>query len=223
VRFEVTVSEREQGASRSGLPPPGGATREVVVPRDARRRALTAVRSLLLQSSLSELKNLGHFEAYLEHMDRAALEHIQANIGPGWLPSELAVAHYAACDGLALTPAELEQIGGRVGTRLQSALPSTFVKSVRQAGFTPWLAIGAYARIADRLFEGSSAEFVKVGPKDLEIGIQGNPLFASRYFRAAYGAATRSAFLVLGARTTYVKLSSYRAEQQSIEVRISWV
>lgn len=213
--------DRERGSwSR---PPPGGATREIVVPRDPSRGPLKAVRSLLLQSSLAELKNLGLHDAYASHMDKAALAQIQANIGPVWLPSELAVAHYRACDRLALTPSELEEVGTRASKRLQGGLLSTFASAARQSGFTPWLVIAAYGRIGDRLFDGSSAEFVKVGPKDLELRIEGNPLFGSRYFRTAYQVVTRATFFVLGTRAAHVRLSRYRPEEQAIEARISWV
>ena len=216
------VWDKREGRSWSTAPP-GGASREVIVARDARRGPLKAVRSLLLQSSLAELKNLGLFDAYLSHMDAEALAQIQANIGPGWLPSELAVAHYSACDRLALTPSELEEVGTRASKRFQGGMLSTFASAARQSGFTPWLVMAAYSRIADRMFDGSSAEFVKVGPKDLEVGVRGNPLFGSRYFCSAYGVVTRSAFFVLGTRATHVRLSRYRPEEQAIEARIAWV
>lgn len=218
----LSVWDNGEGRSRVA-PPSGGATREVVVARDPSRGPLKAVRSLLLQSSQAELKNLGLYDAYLAHMDPDALTQIQANIGPGWLPSELAIAHYSACDRLALTPSELAEVGSRASKRFQGGMLSTFASAARQSGFTPWLVIAAYGRIADRMFDGSSAEFAKVGPKDLEIGVQGNPLFGSRYFRAAYSVVTRSTFLVLGTRAAHVRLSSYRPEEQALEARISWV
>lgn len=211
-----------QGARGDSLPP-GGMAREIIVPRVAERGPLTAVRGILIQTSLNELRAVGAFEEYRTHIDPAALQAIEANIGPGWLPLEVALAHYDACDRLDLSPEQLEQIGGRVGNRLQGALLQLLAKTARQAGFTPWMVLGAYARMGDRVFQGSSVQFVKVGPKDVDSEIEGNPLFRSPYFRRAFMAATRAAFLALGCRVTHVRLVRVLAEGAEVVFRISWV
>lgn len=197
--------------------------REIIVPRDAGRGPLTAVRGILIQTSLSELRTLELFDAYRAQVDPAAFEAILANIGPSWLPLDVALAHYAACDRLDLSPEQLEQVGGRVAHRLQGALLQLLAKTVRQAGFTPWTVLGAYARMGDRIFQGSSAQYVKVGPKDVDLEIEGNLLFRSTYFQRAFVAATRSAFLALGCRVTHVRVVRVLADGADVVVRISWV
>jgi hypothetical protein len=203
--------------------PPGGMAREIIVPRDPARGPLTAVRGILIQTSLTGLRDLGVFEDYRAHIDPAALETITANIGPSWLPLDVALAHYAACDSLDLSPEQLEQIGSRAGNRLQGGMLQLLAKTARQAGFTPWTALGAYARMGDRIFQGSSAQYVKVGPKDVDLEIEGNLLFRSSYFQRAFVAATRAAFLALGCRVTHVRVVRVEAGGAQAVTRISWV
>ncbi|HKU39291.1 MAG TPA: hypothetical protein VJR89_14115, partial [Polyangiales bacterium] len=74
--------------------------REIVVPHDFSRGPLVAVRRMLVHSSIAELGALGVYDRYCENIDRGSLDRIKELIGPGWMPVELAIQHYTACDKL---------------------------------------------------------------------------------------------------------------------------
>jgi len=197
--------------------------REIIIPYTPEWRPLSAVRSIVIHSSLNELKALGHFDRYREPMATSAYERLGDYLGPSWVPVELAIAHYEACDSMHLTNAQLEEMGRRVGDRLQGSLLVTLSRTARSAGFTPWLAMAPIYRMARRTFQGTIAQFVKLGPKELQVEILGNPLMRYQYYRTAYCAATRVAFSVLGTRVAYVKFAGYRTKHDETHVRVSWV
>ncbi|MEY4578953.1 MAG: hypothetical protein RL701_3656 [Pseudomonadota bacterium] len=185
---------------------------------------MTAVRSVLLQSSLDELKHLGHFERYLTFMDPVAFEELSGLvIGPGWIPAELALKHYAACDAMLLTHEQLEAMGTRVSARLHSTLLVTVARSMSNTlGGDPWTFMGPLTRLAGRVFQGTRAEIIKLGPKDMRIDVRGNTLFQFQYYRVAYSASLRARFTGFGARIVYVKFAPYNEDNAFMAVRVSW-
>lgn len=192
--------------------------REILVPHDESRGPLSAVRRMLVHSSISELQQLGVYERYCELVDRAALARINQLIGPGWMPVELALAHYDACDQLRLSDAIVTAAGVRAGENLSSAL---LVAGLGVQDRSPWSFIGAFSRMGRRIYEGGSAQYVKLGEKILEIEHVRNPLFSFHYYRVAHGGFLRKSFGSLGADIHEVTFAPYRAEGQ-IEVRLSW-
>src|SRR5687768_1242405 len=127
--------------------------REVVIPHLADAGPLTAVRNVLIQSSLAELKAHGLYERYAAAMQPDALEQLTtAALSPGWIPVELAHRHYGACDALALSAAQFDALGRAVGDRVQSAVLIALAKKVREANYDLWLAVGPLQRVWPRVF-----------------------------------------------------------------------
>jgi hypothetical protein len=89
-------------AARSG-------EREIIFPHDPTRGPVTAVRNVLLQTSLDELKAKGHYDRYVQLIAPEMLEQIQTFLAPGWVPIEIAHAHYAACERLGLTSEQTDR------------------------------------------------------------------------------------------------------------------
>src|SRR3954452_7104382 len=96
--------------------------KEIVVPHDHSRGPLVAVRRMLVHSSIAELSLLGLYDRYSELIDTGKLERIRELIGPGWMPVELALEHYLACDKLQLSDAAIREAGERAGDKIGSAL-----------------------------------------------------------------------------------------------------
>jgi hypothetical protein len=93
----------------------------IVFPHDRTRGPVTAVRNVLLQTSLDELKAKRHYKRYVEQIAPETLEELQAHLAPGWVPIEIAHAHYAACERLGLSNAQTGQLGKSIGDRVQQS------------------------------------------------------------------------------------------------------
>ena len=190
--------------------------REILIAHDPSRGPLTALRRMLIQSSIAELKEFGLYDRYCSKLDAATLSGITDHIGPGWIPVQLAMAHYQACDELGLGDEQLATLGARAGATLASNLLVTSAK------ISPWEAIHAFWRMGRRINEGGSSQYVKLGPTRLQIESLGNPLQTIAYYRLASLGFYRSAFGALGVQVREVKIMSYRAPTGSLDVRISW-
>jgi hypothetical protein len=82
-------------------------SREILIAHERSRGELKGVRRMLVQSTLAELEQIGAYEHYCARIDPLSLGAIVDQIGPGWLPIELAMAHYRACDAAGIEDAEV--------------------------------------------------------------------------------------------------------------------
>lgn len=195
--------------------------REILVPHDLTRGPLRSVRRMLIQNSVAELKELGVYDRYCACIAPAILTEVMDQVGPGWLPVELALEHYRACDALDLLDAAVERLGEIAGANVVRTM-------LVGAGLTPdspgapWVAIAAFARMGRRIYEGGSSQYVKLGPKSLQIENIGNPLLSIPYYRTAHRAFLRSAFGTLGVRVIETRMTPFRPKGQMVDVRLTW-
>ncbi|HEY6876620.1 MAG TPA: hypothetical protein VI299_01325 [Polyangiales bacterium] len=196
---------------------------KVLVRHAAAITEATAIRSTVVQSSLTSLRTRGHYDAWCALVDPKHRDMLVESIGPSWIPMEAAHAHYAACEALRLTQSEQLAIGEAVGDRIQGSFLATLMKSVRAAGFNP-LSLFAHAdRIHARLFQGSSVQVTQTGPKDIDLEIAGVPLCRYPYFRLGYTGAIHAGFMVVGAPKSHVKQQSYNATHNTFVIHAAWV
>jgi hypothetical protein len=214
-----SIAPREFAGDRGGFTE----SREILVPHEPGAGRSTAVRNLLIQSSLLELKENGYYERYSKNIDPKVLESLLASLAPGWIPMDLALAHYQACERLELTPDELSAVGTRVGTRVQSALLVSLAKTVREANYDIWMATGQLNRMLRRLHHGGSVQMVKVGPKDKLLEERGFQVTRYNYVRQCHLAVTRATYAALGASVKYAKIVSYDAATDDFVIGIGWL
>lgn len=184
---------------------------------------VTVVRSTLLQSSLSTLRKRGHFDNYLRHLDVAHKAVILETLAPEWLPVEVAMAHYQACDALELSVAELQEIGEDVGSRIQGTFISTLVRNARTLGLTPWVPLGQFNRLRERLMDGGGVAIDKTGPKDAIVDLRQVQLFKCTYFRVAYCGVIASAIKLGAGKGVRVRVTSGGNFDQRCLFACSWV
>ncbi len=175
-----------------------------------------------MQSSLGTLRARGHYERYLTLLDPAHVETITGTLAPAWLPIEVGIAHYAACDALLLDKDERVTIGEAVGDRIQGTFMQTVVKTARATGVTPWVLMARFDRFWGRLFQGGSFEVVKVGPKDLTIELKGARLTRFEYFRSAFAGVVRASFRFIGVRAAYVKQGPWLGNVDRFVMSAAW-
>jgi hypothetical protein len=184
---------------------------------------LTGVRSTLLQSSLGTLRNLGLFERWRACVCAAHRERIEGCLAPEWLPAEVAMAHYEACEALGLNEAELVNIGRVTAGRLQGTFLDTLARTARNAGVTPWAALPYFDRLHARILRGGSVQFMRTGPKDALIEWRAVPLFRFAYYRHAYTGFVVAALKMIAARAPQATITEVDERNDRVLVRAAWV
>lgn len=209
----------DEGAGRSQHPE----SREIVVAHDPNAGPVTAVRNVVLQASLAELRAHGCYERYSKLVAPEVLEQLNTNIAPTWVPVELALAHYAACDELGLSAEDFAALGQGVGDRVQDTVLVSSAKKVPVEGVDLWKVEAQLHRMWPRVFQGGSVQVVKLGPKLKLLEQRGFRLTQFQYYRQAHLAAIRASHIALGAHITTLKVDSYNAARDEVVVRVAWL
>lgn len=184
---------------------------------------VSAVRSTLLQGSLAGLKEFGLYERWSDLIAPADRELIVDSIAPTWLPVEVALAHYEACNRMDVDPAQQAMIGAAVGARVQGTLLATAGKLARNVGVTPDVAARCFGPLWARLFQGGSLQIEQAGPKDLTLEFRQSVLARCAYYRGTLCGNVRSSAQLIGVKVAYSKQVSYDAGKDRLVIKLSWV
>lgn len=196
--------------------------RETIVKLPATIEPVSAVRSTLLQSSLATLKERGLGDRYFAKLDPSYHELIRNTLAPTWVPLDVAMAHYRACDALGLDREALMGIGQSVGDRIQGSYLGTIARGAKLAGITPWVLFRSFDRIWYRVFQGGAAGVTKVGPKDAIVEIERVPLARIEYFRIAFMGLFIAGAKFVGARSVHVDTVFGRCGPDRLTYRVAW-
>jgi hypothetical protein len=185
-------------------------------------RSVTQVRGALVVSSLQTLRELNYLDRYLSHLPKHQAEQVLYVLASSWLPVDLALAHYGACEAMDLTTTELEAIGQHVSARIMGTFLGTLMRTSRQvgAGTTPLVPLRQYSRLWERLLVGGGCTVLSSGMKDASIESRGIPMLRYRYFRIAYMGLIRGAGLMF-AKAVYTRIG--RASDDAMTIEASWV
>jgi hypothetical protein len=181
---------------------------------------VTQVRGSLIVSSLQTLRELSLFERYLARLPKAHHENVLLALASSWLPIDVAMAHYGACEAMELAERDLDAIGQHVSKRIMGTFLGTMVRSSRNVGATPLIPLRQYHRLWDRLLMGGGCTVRTSGIKDAYIESRGVAMFRYRYFRIAYMGLIRGAGLMFS-KAIYLRMS--RASDDSLSIEASWV
>jgi hypothetical protein len=180
------------------------------------------VKSTLLVASLQRLREMGREADYLRTLPPAERAAIVESVAGTWLPTDVAVAHYEACEALGLTDEEQVEVGRAVGVRLRGTLLGTVVRMAKEGGVSPWAVIPHFPRFWSRLFEGSALLGWKLGPKEARIECVAMPLVDVRYFRNALRGQTQG-ILDLFCTRSYVTQIPGRSGVGWMGLLMQWV
>ncbi|MDB4975307.1 MAG: hypothetical protein JWN48_3648 [Myxococcaceae bacterium] len=184
---------------------------------------MTGVRSTLIQSSLNTLRRRGHFERYLSFLDPRYKAPLLESLAPEWMATDIAHAHYTACDALNLGPEELLQIGQDVGERIQGTFIGTIARRARTVGLTPWVMVPHFERLRERLLQGGAMEVTRTGPKDCTVDMRLLELCRHTYFRAAFCGVLGSAIMLGAGKSVTVRVGSVTGFPVRCVFKCSWV
>jgi hypothetical protein len=183
----------------------------------------THCRGTLLLASTRTLKRHGHYEQYQRNLAPEHFATIVSSAAATWLPIEVGIAHYQACDGLGLPIDEQLANGGEVVRDLQK----TFIGSVLKAatvggGVSAIVGVKKFTAVFSRSFKGGGARIVRLGPKDVRAEFVGLPVAAVRYFRIAYRGFLQAGCEFFARRVVVAELDAYFSAT-TLAYRIAWV
>jgi hypothetical protein len=198
------------------------ATSTLVDHQSAGGATVIQVRGALLVSSLQTLRELGFYERYIALLPTERHEPILFTLASSWISTDLIMAHYAACDAMALTDTELASMGEHVVQRIMGTFLGTIMRGSKLVGanLRPVAILQNYHRLWDRLLIGGSCTVRQTGPKDASIESRGVPMFRYRYFRLAYANLIRGAGLIFQ-RKLFTRVE--RSSESALTLSLSWV
>lgn len=198
---------------------------EVLVPFKRPRAEVPlarSVRSTLIVGSLRALRTRGLEADYLSKLPSEHHVTMQALVAGVWVPMQLALAHYEACEALAIPGPEQVLIGNEVGDRIHGSFLGTMVRMASGAGATAWSGLAQCGRLWERTFEGGGVSVLRAGPKEAIAEMIGIPLARVPYFRSGLRGIFQRG-VELFARRAYVVEVSKMTTPTSVGMRISWV
>jgi hypothetical protein len=196
----------------------------VVLPFPSPIPATTKIRSTLLLGGVASLRDGGFAEAYAAVSPPEVQAAVDSAVAAMWLPIELAVAHYLACDELGLSNDTVAQLGRGTFERTKGLLLGAATGIARGAGVTPWTLMPHLNRFWLRGFDGGGVRATKRAPKEVDVDIVECPLMRSRYYRAALrGLFTVLLELVCAKAYVHERASGTGSSDTGIALRAQWV
>jgi hypothetical protein len=189
------------------------------VPREAIPLA-SEYRSTMLRSTVAILEQRGLFDRYVAELAPEHREVILASVPATWLPFEVGMAHYEACDRLGLTELEKASIGWETARRFHGPVMMT---ALRLAGSvtSPWFATSLVHRNWGRVWRGSAMAVSRVGAQEALVELAGWPPARNDYARVAFRGALRGTVEYFCRRAEVVENERLRTET-SLAFRVKW-
>jgi hypothetical protein len=186
-----------------------------------RVRPVSHVRSTVITTGLAALRARGLFDDWAASLDAASRDTIATTIAGVWLPIDLVMTHYRACEALQLTHDEAVSIGMSVGVRIHENLLLTLKRLATEVGMTPWLVGAQYERLWSRSFDGGGFRITREGPKDAIIELLQVPMAEFSYFRGAF-CGLNLVGMNLFCTKAYVRVVNGSCVGHGFAIRVSW-
>jgi hypothetical protein len=184
---------------------------------------MTHARGTLILASRKSLERRGWFERYKAHLPSQHELTIASSTASTWLPVDVALAHYRACEALGLSEDEQLALGAAVVHALQKTFLGSVVRTASKGtGLSPLPALQKFFHLYARSFKGGGSRMVRIGPKDVRAEFVGNQAAAIRYFRVAYRGFITAGCETFAQRVVTAELGAY-ASPTSVAYRIAWV
>jgi hypothetical protein len=182
---------------------------------------VTEFRSAWLHSSLRSLRTHGLFERYVALLPARHRDWVLESPIGVWLPSEVAVVHYAACEKLELdTPTQIA-IGAEVAQQVHNTILSIAVKLPHQAGATPWTVLGQFGRLWAHIWVGGGVGVFNLGPKEARLEVVGWPCSRFAYCKNGILGVTEG-LIQLFCSKVYVREVPKLCTSSSLGYRVAW-
>lgn len=177
------------------------------------------IRGSLIVSSLESLRSLNLLDRYLTCLPADQHDQVLYVLAASWVPIDLAMTHYGACEAMQLSEGELETIGRHVSQRIMGTFLGTLVRTASSIIRPDHVPLRQYPRLWDRILHGGSCAVSALGVNDARIESRGVPMFRYRYFRIAYTG------LIKGASAVFRPSTNARirnATDNSLTIDLNW-
>jgi hypothetical protein len=181
----------------------------------------TAFRSTWLTSSIKALRERDLLARYLTALPKDHHDDVLNSVAGVWLPIEVAMAHYAACESLGLSLDEQVAIGRNVTTFAHRTSYSLALRLAKEAGVTPWSGFTIQRRLWQQVWRGGDVGTFKLGPKEARVEVIGWPCAEIPYVRRAM----RGVLLgqsELFCKKAYVQEVKSLCSRTTLGYRVSW-
>ncbi len=151
-----------------------GALDEVILPLPSPRSSVaraSSVRSTWLASSLRGLRERDLLDAYFALLPERFHDPVRTTAAGVWLPVDVAMAHYEACDGLDLPVNSVLEMGVSATRAAHSGVVNVLRTLAGGAGATPWALLAQLQRVWEKSWIGAAVGVTKVGPKEAHVEI----------------------------------------------------
>jgi hypothetical protein len=135
---------------------------------------------------MQSLRSRGLFERYSALLADSHRDRVLNSVAGEWLTTEIALAHYTACEALRLTVEEQIGLGRDVSRRTHETFLGLIVKMARGVGVTPWVVFPKINSLYMRIFRGGGIQITRLGPNDAKVQTVGLSPLGIPYFRNAY-------------------------------------
>ncbi|HEY3817748.1 MAG TPA: hypothetical protein VGL81_11280 [Polyangiaceae bacterium] len=195
---------------------------DMVLPFPKQAVATRSVRSTVVIGSIASIREAGHFDrwsAALEPAYRDTLLHCVAGV---WLPLDVGLAYYRACDSLGLSNEVVAKLGSATFRRIQGTLLGTVLRMANGSGVTPWTILPHLQRFWDRGYKGGGCQITRHGPKDAHLALERCAFANSHYHRNALRGLA-SSVLALFCQKVYVQEQAGPRPDGSLVLHAQWV
>jgi hypothetical protein len=182
----------------------------------------TQFRSTWLTSSLRALRERNLLDAYLAELPKRYHDAVLSSVVGVWLPTEVAVAHYQACDRMHLPESVEIEIGADVARRVHGGALGTAARLGRGAGLTPWTVFGQLGRLWERVWLGGAVGVFRLGPKEARVELVQWPCARVPYCRVALRGVLIG-LTELFCRRAFVHEIPALCTDASLAYRVQWV
>jgi hypothetical protein len=178
-------------------------------------------RSTWLGSSINSLRHRGYFDRYVALLPDEHRATILESVAGIWLPIDVAVAHYGACEALALSRRDAWEIGVEVTRRVHGTSFSLAIRLAKQAGVTPWTILAQLPRLWERVWRGGGVAVHKAGPKEAILEVVHWRLAAIPYVRHTMPAVVHGVVEMFCSKA-YVREVPEMTSPTSLGMRLQW-
>lgn len=174
----------------------------------------------MLRSTVAILEQRGLRDRYVAELAPEHRDAVLAAVPALWLPLEVGMAHYEACDRLGLSELEQASIGWETARRFHGPVMMT---ALRLAGTvtSPWFAATLVHRNWGRVWKGSAMSVARVGRDEALVELAGWPAARIGYARVAFRGALRGTIEYFCRRAQLAEVRDLRTET-SLGFRVRW-
>jgi hypothetical protein len=198
-------------------------SRNEIVVRSGDGSRATEIRGSLLVNGFAILRAAAREDAYFAALPAALHGTMRSLVAHGWVPMELATAHYLAMERVFPSPQEQRANGRNAAEKMQNGYVHTVVKGLRSSGadyMSP--ALERVPSVLDRVVRGGNCTIYRSGFKDARIELDGYPFLASRYVHNGWHGMFESSFALIS-RRIFVRSDVAYASNERMALLFSWV